>query len=155
MKTAIMTEPVGMFKNLSPDYDSYIKDPKAPGPRPGLGAVKRGYLDILQPRDISKEANALTYPNRKTQYRAPRDGSGGFAFKGPITAKDLMKSQIILKAKADKIVKSKEAGKEIMKAQKEQQALQKGTPLNITITPFKPVDTDKAPPKLNDPAKAR
>ena len=53
MKTAIMTEPVGMFKNLSPDYDSYIRDP-APHPRLTYGTDPLthtpGKMGIVMPK---------------------------------------------------------------------------------------------------------
>ena len=115
MKTAIMTEPVGMFKNLSPDYDSYIR---APGPRPASNAVQGGYMDVIKPKNLSKGANAIINVEIKKQHKVGKE-ENGFAFKGALAAKDLSRSQIILKAKAEKIVRAKEAGKELVKAQQE------------------------------------
>lgn len=100
--TAALAEPVGMFKNLSPDLHSYIPDPKDT-PRKGAvrGIINPGTMGVMSPLNISKQAKNLLVPNSKLSYRVPK-GDEGFAFKGELDNKSMGRSALLLKAKQKK-----------------------------------------------------
>ena len=142
--------PKGLFKSLSPDYESYVPDPISTIPRPGthLGKPNPGNLGetVLRPRNLSREASLLTTARAALQYKVPKPGDGsGFTFEKARTDAG-GRSQLILKKKADNEAKKVEEVKKIKSKIEEQ----KGKPGNVIAMPVKSqVEIKPAPPVKN------